>query len=92
MFQCRLVLPRLMTLLEKTVIDDMYKTLENGGDVCEEALKILQPCQVIYNASFYSIQTDLSFSQIHNADQLSEWCLAYLAQNYITVCRRLIIV
>eukprot|EP00092_Neocalanus_flemingeri_P023709 GFUD01025714.1.p1 GENE.GFUD01025714.1~~GFUD01025714.1.p1 ORF type:complete len:574 (+),score=111.78 GFUD01025714.1:98-1819(+) len=66
----RLVLPRLMTLLEKTVIDEMNKTLEKGDDVCEEALKILQACQ------------------IHNADQLSEWCLAYLAQNYNTVCRR----
>jgi len=67
----RLVLPRLMTLLEKTVIDKMNKSLENGGDVCEEALTILQPCQM------------------HNAEQLSEWCLAYLAQNYNTVCRRL---
>lgn len=66
----RLVLPRLMTMLEKVVIDEMNKTLENGGDVCEDALKILQSCQ------------------IHNADQLSEWCLAYLAQNYNTVCRR----
>jgi len=66
----RLVLPRLMTMLEKVVIDDMRKTHDNGGDVCEDALKILQSCQ------------------IHNADQLSEWCLAYLAQNYNTVCRR----
>ena len=42
----RLVLPRLMTLLEKVVIDEMKKTLEDGGEVCEDALKILQACQV----------------------------------------------
>ena len=45
-FSFRLVLPRLMTMLEKVVIDEMNKTLENGGDVCEDALKILQSCQV----------------------------------------------
>ena len=42
----RLVLPRLMTLLEKVVIDEMKKTVEDGGEVCEDALKILQACQV----------------------------------------------
>merc|ERR1711860_397435 len=26
--------------------------------------------------------------QIHNADQLADWCLAYLAQNYNSICRR----
>ena len=26
--------------------------------------------------------------QIHNAEQLADWCLAYLAQSYSTVCRR----
>jgi len=57
-------------MLEKVVIDDMKKKLETGTDVCEEALKLVQPCQ------------------IHNADQLSDWCLSYLAQNYNTVCRR----
>jgi len=66
----RLVLPRLTTMLEKVVIDDMKKKLETGTDVCEEALRLVQPCQ------------------IHNADQLSDWCLSYLAQNYNTVCRR----
>lgn len=66
----RLVLPRLMTLLERQVIQQMQETLQLGGDVCMETLKLLQHCQ------------------IHNADQLSEWCLSYLAQNYNTVCRK----
>ena len=26
--------------------------------------------------------------QIHNAEQLGEWSLSYLAQSYSTVCRR----
>jgi Rho-related BTB domain-containing protein 1/2 len=42
----RLVLPRLTTMLEKVVIDEMVKKMETGADVCEEALKLLQPCQV----------------------------------------------
>lgn len=66
----RLVLPRMMTLLEKRVIEEMERLTEKGEDVCEDALRILQPCQ------------------IHNADQLSEWCLAFLAQNYNNICRK----
>lgn len=66
----RLVLPRMMTLIEDTVINSMKKILDLGDDVTEEAVKILQPCQ------------------IHNADQLSEWCLSYLAHNYNHICRR----
>ncbi|KAK2710218.1 rho-related BTB domain-containing protein 1-like isoform X2 [Artemia franciscana] len=30
----------------------------------------------------------LEESQIHNAEQLSDWCLTYLACNYNTVCRK----
>ena len=66
----RMVLPRLMTLIEKHVIDEMTKIVDNGGDVIEAVLKIVQPCQ------------------IHNADQLSDWCLSYIANNYNTACRR----
>jgi hypothetical protein len=29
--------------------------------------------------------------QIHNADQLSEWCLAFLAQNYNNICRKYVL-
>jgi hypothetical protein len=47
-----------MTLLEKVVIEEMNKTLENGGDVCEDALKILQACQVIKSKFlFCSVRT-----------------------------------
>lgn len=66
----RLVLPRLMNLLELRVIKEMEEMYEQGEDVCEDALRILEPCQ------------------IHNADQLVEWCLAFLAQNYNSICRR----
>ena len=65
-----MVLPRLMTLIEKHVIDQMTKIVDSGGDVIEAVLKIVQPCQ------------------IHNADQLSDWCLSYIANNYNTACRR----
>ncbi len=42
----RLCLPRLITLIEAAVIAKMEKTVDGGGDVTEEALKIVQPCQV----------------------------------------------
>jgi len=66
----RLVLPRLVTLVEVAIIEQLTKVVEQGGDVCEQAISLLQPCQ------------------IHNAEQLADWCLAYLAQSYSTVCRR----
>ena len=66
----RLVLPRLMNLLEKRVISEMEMMYDQGEDVCEDALRILEPCQ------------------IHNADQLLEWCLSFLAQNYNSICRK----
>ena len=66
----RLVLPRLMSLIEKTVIDEMVEIVEAGGDVIEAVLRLVQPCQ------------------IHNADQLGDWCLSHLALNYNSACRR----
>ena len=69
----RLVLPRLVTLVEKAVIEEMSCVSVGGGgeglEVLEEALKLVQPCQ------------------IHNAEQLSRWCLTLLAHNYNKVCR-----
>ena len=69
----RLVLPRLLTLVEKAVIEEMSLASVGGGgeelEVLEEALRLVQPCQV------------------HNADQLSRWCLSHLAHNYNKVCR-----
>ena len=66
----RLVLPRLITLVEKDVIDQLTDVIEAGSDVVETVLKIVQPAQV------------------HNAQQLSHWCLSYLALNYNSACRR----
>uniref|UniRef100_A0A0K2VAD6 BTB domain-containing protein n=1 Tax=Lepeophtheirus salmonis TaxID=72036 RepID=A0A0K2VAD6_LEPSM len=66
----RLCLPRLISLIETAVVEKLSSTVNKGGDVTEDALKILEHCQ------------------IHNADQLSEWCLAYLAQNYNLICRK----
>ena len=69
----RLVLPRLLTLVEKAVIEEMSLASVGGGgeelEVLEEALRLVQPCQ------------------IHNAQQLSRWCLTLLAHNYNKVCR-----
>ena len=66
----RLVLPRLVSLVEKAVIEQMTEVSGGGGDLLWEALRLVQPCQV------------------HNATQLSGWCLSYLAHNYNTVARR----
>ena len=44
----RLCLPRLVTLVEATMIQTLTSAIEDGDDVSEQALAILQPCQVIY--------------------------------------------
>jgi len=46
----RLVLPRLITLIEQTVINQLRAEINTGVDVHLEALELLQPCQM-YNAS-----------------------------------------
>ena len=28
------------------------------------------------------------YLQVHNAEQLSDWCLSYLSQNYNSICRK----
>jgi len=43
---------------------------DSVNDLPEEALSILQPCQM------------------HNANQLANWCLSYLSLNYNHVCRK----
>lgn len=42
----RLCLPRLISLTEEVVIARLTEAIEDGCDVTDEALKILQPCQV----------------------------------------------
>ena len=42
----RLCLPRLVTLVEEAVIKQMEANFENGEDNTEDALRIIQPCQV----------------------------------------------
>jgi len=88
----RLWLPRLVTLVEAEVVKQMSSKLsltsqkkqspptksaesmnivnDSMSDLPEEALSILQPCQM------------------HNANQLANWCLSYLSLNYNHVCRK----
>ena len=66
----RLVLPRLITLLEHSVITAMREVIEDGGEVFQAALDLVDA------------------SQVHNAAQLSDWCMSYLAQNYTTITTR----
>ena len=47
----RLCLPRLITLTEQVVIARLTEVIEDGGDVTDEALNILQPCQVMLLSS-----------------------------------------
>ena len=42
----RLCLPRLVSLVEASIIQLFNGALETGSDICEETLKLLQPCQV----------------------------------------------
>jgi len=42
----RLCLPRLVTLVEEAVINQLEANFERGEDNTEDALKIIQPCQV----------------------------------------------
>lgn len=42
----RLCLPRLISLVEETVIAKMTLDIKNGGEVIEDALNLLQPSQV----------------------------------------------
>ena len=42
----RLCLPRLVTMVEEAVVAKMTAVIDEGGEVMEEALQMLQPCQV----------------------------------------------
>ena len=86
----RLVLPRLITLIENTVIQKMTKIVTGGSEVFQEALEMLQPSQVQKKHLKMHPLVIKKFSQIHNAHQLSQWCFAYLGQNYDNVCRRFV--
>ena len=44
----RLCLPRLVSLVEASIIQLFNEALEAGSEISEEALKLLQPCQVSY--------------------------------------------
>ncbi len=54
----RLCLPRLVTLVEATVIETLNEAFMAGEDISEEALKILQPCQVKFSADFSQLYTN----------------------------------
>ena len=47
----RLVLPRLISLVEQKVIEAMNAVIDKGGNVFQDALEILQPCQVTFSFS-----------------------------------------
>ena len=42
----RLCLPRLVSLVEASIIQLFNDALETGSEISEETLKLLQPCQV----------------------------------------------
>ena len=67
----RLVLPRLVTLLEREAIASLGARLEAGAEVTTEALQLLQPCQVrARDLSFHTISTQypLACLSIFNPD------------------------
>ena len=46
----RLVLPRLVTMIETSIISQLRQEIEHGEEMYVEALELLQPCQM-FNAS-----------------------------------------
>lgn len=66
----RMCLPRLVTLIENHIIYELVKVTDMGGDVTEDTLHMLEPCQM------------------HNSDQLADWCMNYIAINYNEICKR----
>ena len=79
----RLVLPRLINLIEKSVIQQMSSA---GQEVFIEALELLEPCQVAskqwHNKMFHQ---KVLLCQVFNAIQLSQWCLTHIGQNYYQI-------
>ncbi len=77
----RFCLPRLVRLTESVAVSDLASRASarkkneegDGNDDDEVAADALRLLQLC---------------QLHGADQLADWCLAYLAQNYDAVCRR----
>ncbi|CAG2110232.1 unnamed protein product, partial [Medioppia subpectinata] len=66
----RLCLSRLVALIESHVISELTRMCDNGNDITESVLRLLEP------------------SQIHNADQLSEYCLHQIAIHYNEICHK----
>ncbi|GAB6031429.1 hypothetical protein CHUAL_009203 [Chamberlinius hualienensis] len=64
----RTCLTHLLALVESHVVNDLKK--KNGTDVTEDALHLLEPCQ------------------LHNANQLADWCVNYIAVNYNNICKQ----
>ena len=75
----RFVLPRLINLIERSIIDQM---INSDKEVFIEVLELLQPSQVqTFQSNKYKM-SPLQFLQVFNAIQLSQWCLSYIGQNY----------
>ncbi|KYN23348.1 Rho-related BTB domain-containing protein 2 [Trachymyrmex cornetzi] len=83
----RLCLQRLVNLVESRVIEDLERLSQNeGNDAVENCLRLLEPCKV----SFLHVGTRLTLSydfQLHNADQLADWCMNHLCVNYNKLCK-----
>lgn len=75
----RLCLPRLVTLVEEAVIKKLEANFEMGEDNTEDALKIMQPCQVKCSSGNYGpvlngYKNNLYFSSI----MLTNWRIGVL--------------
>lgn len=66
----RLCLPRLISLIEHQIIEELKIMAEAGYDITEHTLHLLEP------------------SQLHNADQLADWCMNNIAVNYNIICKQ----
>ena len=86
----RLCLPRLVALVEQSVVLDLGQ--ESLFHVLPLALQLLEPCQVGSGncdvVHFAPSRQFLPFpSQMHNADQLTDWILSYLTTHYNEACK-----
>nr|CAD7393180.1 unnamed protein product [Timema cristinae] len=78
----RLCLPRLVNLVERRVVEELSRiSAVEGSDVVEHCLRLLEPCKIELEEQV------VVFFQLHNADQLADWCMNHLCTNYNKLCK-----
>lgn len=97
----RLCLPRLLTLIECRVIEDLTHLAAGHAAAAADAELLAAACTgntqaqhaaavAVAGSSCDAVQQCLRLLEpvkLHNAHQLAEWCMSYLCVNYNIICR-----